>query len=724
MAIEKEIKVNVNLSDAQKQLEYINGELEDAKQLTDDWEKELFELEKQLKNTPKNSLAQQKKLRDEITKQKDLIKEQKFAVKDLSKSQKKANEVVKNAAKGQADYSAATGLADRATGGLVSSFKSMKTGIAGAVKGLFTLRGAIMATGIGALVVLVVSLMQAFKRSEEGQNKFAKLTAIIGAVVGQLADGLATLGEKIIEAVQNPQKAWDDFTTALQKGYQFVKQQVIDRFSGTWGILVGKISKGILKLRIAWNDWTGDSTEANQLREELKEVNKSIEESRKKIENANKAVADVYKDAKESVTEFIKETEREAQIAGKIADTRAKADKLERKLLVDRAKATRDMNDLREKAEDREKFSVQERIKFLQDASKIDEEITQKEIDRVAMLLKAKRDENALGKSTKEDKMEEARLSAELINLESQQLRKKKALTAREIALKREAAAEEKAEEQALAEFKKQVREAEANTIEENRALQLEKEKERFDALIEQAIEQGLSTEELERSQRESLKAMRDGFLAEDEASRIKQVEEVKKAEKEKLDAQIEAIEAEEANRQRQIGVAQGAINGLKAIFSAFGNENRELAIAGIVADQVSGISRIISNTAVANAKSVAASPLTAGMPWVAINNVMAGVSIAGSVAGAAKSIAELKSKKKTPSTASAPSGGGRAGGMSGSSAPSQAPAFNIVGQSGTDQLAEAIGGQQSQPVQAYVVSNDVTSAQSMDRNIVESASI
>ena len=65
--------------------------------------------------------------------------------------------------------------------------------------------------------------------------------------------------------------------------------------------------------------------------------------------------------------------------------------------------------------------------------------------------------------------------------------------------------------------------------------MQLEKEKERFDALIEQAIEQGLATEELERSQRESLKAMRDGFLAEDEAARIKQVEEVKKAEKEKL---------------------------------------------------------------------------------------------------------------------------------------------------------------------------------------------
>ena len=52
------------------------------------------------------------------------------------------------------------------------------------------------------------------------------------------------------------------------------------------------------------------------------------------------------------------------------------------------------------------------------------------------------------------------------------------------------------------------------------------------------------------------------------------------------------------------------------------------------------------------------------------------------------------------------------------------APSFNIVGQGGTNQLAESIGNQEKQPIKAYVVSNDVTTAQSMERNIVESASI
>jgi hypothetical protein len=71
--------------------------------------------------------------------------------------------------------------------------------------------------------------------------------------------------------------------------------------------------------------------------------------------------------------------------------------------------------------------------------------------------------------------------------------------------------------------------------------------------------------------------------------------------------------------------------------------------------------------------------------------------------------------------------GGGGAGGSGGGggTAPSPAaPAFNVVGASPTNQLAQTIGNQQQQPIKAYVVSNDVTTAQSLDRNIISSASI
>ena len=60
----------------------------------------------------------------------------------------------------------------------------------------------------------------------------------------------------------------------------------------------------------------------------------------------------------------------------------------------------------------------------------------------------------------------------------------------------------------------------------------------------------------------------------------------------------------------------------------------------------------------------------------------------------------------------------------SGASGGSQAPAFNVVGASGETQLADAIGSQTQRPSRAYVVSNDVTTAQELDRNIIEGASI
>jgi len=55
---------------------------------------------------------------------------------------------------------------------------------------------------------------------------------------------------------------------------------------------------------------------------------------------------------------------------------------------------------------------------------------------------------------------------------------------------------------------------------------------------------------------------------------------------------------------------------------------------------------------------------------------------------------------------------------------PRQAPAFNIVGSSPENQLAQAIGEQQQQPVKAFVVSSEVTNQQALDRNIVENASL
>ena len=63
----------------------------------------------------------------------------------------------------------------------------------------------------------------------------------------------------------------------------------------------------------------------------------------------------------------------------------------------------------------------------------------------------------------------------------------------------------------------------------------------------------------------------------------------------------------------------------------------------------------------------------------------------------------------------------GNRGGRSSSPA---IPSFNVVGAAPETQLAQAIGQQEAQPVKAYVVSNEITNAQALERNIIDGATL
>jgi hypothetical protein len=79
------------------------------------------------------------------------------------------------------------------------------------------------------------------------------------------------------------------------------------------------------------------------------------------------------------------------------------------------------------------------------------------------------------------------------------------------------------------------------------------------------------------------------------------------------------------------------------------------------------------------------------------------------------KKILSVKTPGGKGGGATAPSGGG--GGTT------AAPSFNVVGNAGVNQIANTLGGTQP-PIQAYVVANNVTTQQSLDRNIVSNASL
>ena len=105
-------------------------------------------------------------------------------------------------------------------------------------------------------------------------------------------------------------------------------------------------------------------------------------------------------------------------------------------------------------------------------------------------------------------------------------------------------------------------------------------------------------------------------------------------------------------------------------------------------------------------------------MPWVAINSISGALGIAGAVSATAKGLQALGgggggSKPSIP----------KSGGGGGGAAPTP-PSFNVVGSSETSVLGDAVASQTNEPVQAYVVSNDVTSAQSLERGIVDGATI
>jgi len=106
----------------------------------------------------------------------------------------------------------------------------------------------------------------------------------------------------------------------------------------------------------------------------------------------------------------------------------------------------------------------------------------------------------------------------------------------------------------------------------------------------------------------------------------------------------------------------------------------------------------------------------------LAQGGIFGGIAAAGVIASGLANVKTILSTKEPAPPSFASGGGGSA--TSVPSPPPAPPAFNIVGASQGNQLADAIAGQQQKPVKAFVVSREVTSAQELDRNAVRDASI
>jgi len=228
------------------------------------------------------------------------------------------------------------------------------------------------------------------------------------------------------------------------------------------------------------------------------------------------------------------------------------------------------------------------------------------------------------------------------------------------------------------------------------------------------------------QNEREAVLAQIEGFRSEQLINKISLEREAADIKKE---ADEKAIEDAEKLIELEQQKKQGVMDAMDAVAMAAGEESKIakalflLKTGMILKEQIlaaqATMQRIIASAAESGVdgakgfmKAASAAPPPANVPLIAIFAVQA--------AAIAMSI------KSAVSTAKSMVGGKGGGGSGGGSAPSapQAPSFNVVGAAPENQLAQAIGEDNKQPIKAFVVSNDVTNAQALDRNIVEGASI
>ena len=180
-------------------------------------------------------------------------------------------------------------------------------------------------------------------------------------------------------------------------------------------------------------------------------------------------------------------------------------------------------------------------------------------------------------------------------------------------------------------------------------------------------------------------------------------------------EAQITADKKAEEEARRNINsMAIQSAQGLVGIIAGLGEENKGIQRAALLASGALSIAEIINNTNVGSSKEVATKGVF-GLGTSAVLYAKMAISIGSVIAATSKGLSALGSG----------GGGGAASIGGGASAPQMtAPNFNVVGSSSTNQLAQSISSQTGTPVQAYVVANDVTTAQALNRNIIRGASL
>lgn len=203
------------------------------------------------------------------------------SVEDLNKALGETKKATKEAS----DEGTALGMLKGKFAGIIGPLK-------GVVAGMKTLKGAIISTGIGALIVALGSLVAYFTSTEEGSKKLAIVTETLGILWGKLTETAAKLGKKLIDVFNNPKQAIKDFG-------QLVKDNIVERFNSLLEVL-GYVGSALKKFFSG--DFKGALKDVKAAGTEMVDVFTGVDNSLDKIKETSKRVFNEIKNAVNEAT--------------------------------------------------------------------------------------------------------------------------------------------------------------------------------------------------------------------------------------------------------------------------------------------------------------------------------------------------------------------------------------------------------------------------------------
>lgn len=222
--------------------------------------------------------------------------------------------------------------------------------------------------------------------------------------------------------------------------------------------------------------------------------------------------------------------------------------------------------------------------------------------------------------------------------------------------------------------------------------------------------ERGQILKEVEEQNEAEMVPMRE--IVEQRKDEIRETEFSKEMElmRKKKELDEEELENKKAVASASLQIASGALSSINDIAQAFAKDNEDSQKKAFNVNKAVGIAQATISTAQAVAGALAEPSIVPGGRFI-----KAGIA---ATTGAAQIATIARTQFKSTSTSGA---GGSIGVPSASAA---APTFDSIGDTGVNQLAQTLGQQGKQPLKTYVVSGDVTSAQSLDRKKIQNSTL